>query len=310
MQNLINDRIKILSKFGKTDALAYVGAKSIIGDSLSTNKKYIPLHELYMYQVMDIGSIINKGLRQNRLSLFLYNIYNNMINSLSKHNCIGKNITVFRGIPNVDIQNVKIGDIISDKAFNSVSLNPGVSTFFGNILLIIHLRKNDKLMFVNGHDNLYSDIFECILPCEMKYKIISKHNFIIHNKETKCFILDSLGHTLKNKIINIDLNFDILYIKNIVQHVKLLKGNMDKPISSQIILSYKLTLNNSSDINCVKRIHEIGHFDDHHELYINIMSKKNYTHNIIKSLILYLGLFSGTISCIQTKCSSEIYSIS
>lgn len=61
-----------------------------------------------MYQVMDIGSVINKGLRLNRLSNFLYDIYKEIQNGFNLHNNIGKNINIFRCIPSKDIGNIQI----------------------------------------------------------------------------------------------------------------------------------------------------------------------------------------------------------
>lgn len=161
-------------------------------------------------------------------------------------------------------------------------------------------------MYINGHDNLYSDIFEYILPCGMQYQIIKKSKYKINKKEIICYIVNSLGPKIINNITNIDIKFDILYKKNIFHIIKVLNYNNYNinnynlnPIEGVVII-----YNNNPNINFIKYIHEIEHFDSHHEIYINIKNKNNKI--ILESLEIYIGTFLDIISDIYLKKFNHI----
>lgn len=280
MQSLIDKRIMDLSLYKSTDSLAYEVTKSILGPSIEFNKKFIPFHEAYMYQVMDLGSQMNKSLRKNSMTPFIYNIYEIFCTWFDRSNSLDKSAIVFRGIPSECLGVVQIGDILYDAAFNSVSLDPRQAIFFGNALLLIKLKQGDKLVYINGCDNFYSDVFECVLPAGTSYKVVEILTIDIHGLKT-CYVVEIIDTTLPIPQIN---DMDKHYTLFIEPVIAALRQNETLQLCDQIALV--------AEDNIYWYLHEVGHPEDYDKLYQEIVNHTKFC-SIIETVYLYLRFLDG-----------------
>ena len=215
MNSIIQERLALLKGNSMTDSLALECARGIIGPSVDLNASSPRIYP-YLYQVCKLGSLMNKGLRNDgvpskqRLSSFLYQIYTSMMYTMSQLSPINREVVVFRGIPAQDLPVYHVGDIITDLAFNSTSLDPTVAEFFGDCILVIRLRPEDKLWYINGSTHFFPDTFECILSPGMCYQIVSIQSGYISKRPVTFYIVDSLG-PVEASPMNIDIDFDVSF---------------------------------------------------------------------------------------------------
>jgi hypothetical protein len=192
------------------------------------NKQHFPTDALYLYQVGFLGSPINQCLRKGIITQTLYDIYIQLMNAFENITTLKRTITVYRGIPSNDVPVLNVGDIFTDAAFTSVTLTPDITTSFGDILFILLLRKEDKLVYLSG-DRFYSDVFECVLPAGMRYKIIDIKN--------STYIVESIGPRSVTFPM-IDYLFDTSFLNIIVPINLILKENKFKPKTDHIALIF------------------------------------------------------------------------
>ena len=280
-QNFINERVIYLSSnlVKDTYVSAFNIAQIITGPSLATNKKYISLDDIYMYQVMDIGSPLNKALRKGKITQFLYSFYKRLCRTFD--NCVGldQSVTVFRGIPTKDLGDLQIGDVISDPAFNSVSLDPNTAKYFGDSLLIIKLKYGNKIIYAGGHDDLYYDIFEFILPSGTTYKIFDKMYLNILGSRTCCYVVEIIG-TINGDLI-VDTTFDKKYVELMSPMIQCLEDNEKKERVDQTAVI--------EEGNFYWFVHEIGCFRNFDSLYKDILKRSAKDDKlIIQSTYLYV----------------------
>ena len=177
-----------------------------IQNYINHQKNLIPLETAYLYQSGYLGSPLNQSLRNGVLTSTLHNMYLDLISCFNRLPSLETEVVVFRCIPMKDIPNYEIGDVISDPAFDSVSLKRDACTYFGDVLFTIHLGRNDKLIALTQHQWFLEDIYECILPPGMQYKVTSKENVMIKGNSIPMYTVVSIGH--KEPIFEIDMDFD------------------------------------------------------------------------------------------------------
>ena len=201
---------------------------------------------------------------------------------------------VFRGVLEKDLK--ASGDIIQDNGFNSVSLDPLISEYFGDVILIIKLKSIDKLIYINGHDDLYPDTFECILPSGKRYKIVEQLQIQVvrYSDKTKykCYLCESLD--IIDFSIDINPIFDSDYYNLIFPLMKILKNNENKENQTIIVYEFKKYK------NYVKYLYGLGDFNQNDKLYKEIINKKDVDSVIIQSNQIYIGLLTKEISTIYT----------
>lgn len=81
--------------------------------------------------------------------------------------------------------------MISDKAFNSVTFDPQTATYFGDCILVIKLRPQDRMMCINGSKSFYGDVFECLLSPGMSYHVMRSTQAIISKKTVTLYEVES-----------------------------------------------------------------------------------------------------------------------
>lgn len=164
-----------------------------------------------LYQIGDLGSPLNDALRQGKLTQTLDDMYQDFMSAFSLMQPLGKELIVFRGIPKEDIPKINVGDIISDPAFNSVTLHPPTARYFGDVIFIMSLRSEDKLIPLQDKKYFFPDVYECILPPHMQYLVVASDEINYGDELLQVYILQSEGW--QPKLYSIDLGFDVIYHK-------------------------------------------------------------------------------------------------
>lgn len=207
-----------------------------IQDYINAQKNIIPVETCYLYQSGYLGSPLNQGLRKGVLTKTLERMYLDMMQCFDQLPCLDKEIVVYRCIPSGDIPQLHVGDILTDKAFNSVSLKP--KTYFGDVILRIQLGCQDedqrfpvifrkpKLIALTQHPFFIEDVYECILPCGMQYKVTSIENVVIDGKTYMMYNVTCIGYCESG--YRLDNLFDVAFEElgnNILAHIS---GNTGK----------------------------------------------------------------------------------
>ena len=216
----------------KNDLEAQKAAISLIGSSIVDNAKWLPFMYMYLYQVGNLGSMMNTGLRTGKLTRCLYQMYFELMTYFKHCQPIGQNVTLFRGIPKTDLPKINIGDIITESAFMSTSLDPNVSLFFGDQIFMIQLRLEDKLLYINGSDAFFPDTFECILPPGTSYRVVDIYSSQIDNQDVTIYSVQSLGCISSNKWNSIPISIDDIWDRKYASMIETitagLKDNFDE----------------------------------------------------------------------------------
>lgn len=274
------------------------------------NQKYIPASILshnpgfhrstYLYQVGYLGSPINRGLRQGSLPEFLYKIYEELNNLLDKQLPINdENIVVFRGIPRENIGNPRVGDIVYDPAFNSVSLKPKKALYFGNVLLMIKLNRTDKLLYLAG-DKYYNDVHECILSPGMNYIVTDHQEIKIGQQDITLVSVDSLGCRARKVSIS---RFDDDYYHITSPILNILEENQYKLRSErQAIVYYKKGKEGDKYV--------MGYATTFDDLQIPTISvQQELDDPILKLGYLYIDMFDNEIIAIFITTFQQLHNL-
>lgn len=232
-----------IQEHNKNYKTAYKYVSTCLGeDYIKINKRVLPDISPILYQKYDAAHIINNGLRNNIISPFVFKIITELDAAIESHKQLDVNIDVFRSIPKHVFESAKNSGILHDNAFNSVSLDPNVSLFFGDCLLLIHLNPSDKMLYLGGK-NYFHDIFECILPRGMEYLILSEKEISMGEKNIKLIEVQSKGVSQKKlkKLHPTDvmINFDNQFIEIFTFINNFLSSNKSSPIRTCAALIYK-----------------------------------------------------------------------
>jgi hypothetical protein len=293
MDLLIKERIVMLNGRNDTDAIARQKAREIIGSSIDYNRHVLELIWLYLYQVGDIGSLINKGLRRLYLTTFLHHMYLQFIDMFKKLLPVGKEIIIFRGVPSRELKGYHVGDIISDRAFNSTSLDPRVAEFFNDHILVITLRPTDTLLYINGSEYLFPDTFECILPPGTQYRINAIQPSVIDHRPVTLYSVETIG-TISIPLITIDPTFDSMFNDLISTLSQAIRSNLERPIEEWISILYSTNNDTWMESQLPPGVPEID------APFFNnfIDTVDSITRTIIDHTDLYIKLFNKEITAI------------
>lgn len=171
-------------------------------------KNLIPMETCYLYQSGYLGSPLNQCLRRGVLTSTLHNMYLDMMQCFNVLPPLGRQLTLFRCIPQKDIPRYQVGDVVVDPAFNSASLKRNVCTYFGDVIFKIQLGHDDKLIALTGHQWFLEDVYECILPCGMQYKVTSIEHVDINGQTLVMYNVTSVG--FRESSFKIDFLFDVM----------------------------------------------------------------------------------------------------
>lgn len=252
---------------------------------ISKNKAFISLSATYLYQVGFLGSPINQGLRKELLPQLLYQICNDLIISFNKHIPVDKDCIVYRGLPLKCVKCDKIGDIINDKAFNSVTISKKTASMFGDCILIIKLKSGDKMMYID----FYNDIHEFILYPGMRYLVtgLSKCN----NTNITFINVESLGveKYLDSPLAQINFDFDRNFMDLMAPVKEIFLSNGNKQKCDQTALLIYNRNSNGFITGFATSFRDYNQQIDHR--YIN----EDYNQSIIESVNMYVDIFDKDI---------------
>lgn len=218
-----------------TDQSALQLASELLGPSIATSKVG---WAAYLYQVCKLGSPMNAGLRAGALPGLLSKMAAELASQLGGASPLGRTVTVFRGVDH--LKGVKVGDVIRDGAFNSVSLDPTVAEFFGRQVLAIKLRPEDRLLYLNGPD-FFPDTFECLLGPGTAYRVLS----VSSHGRVDLYEMETLPAPLTHW--STDVEFDQKYHMAFSSVSMELEGRRDKPASEWCVLRYETGSDRWSD---------------------------------------------------------------
>ena len=123
----------------------------------------------YLYQRECFSNLINPGLRKGLVSKKVASMITCLSSAFSLHQPLGKEVIMYRGIPEECLGS----EILYDPAFNSVTPDPKVAEFFGDVVLKITFTPHDKLLYFSGK-RFYADTLEFITPPGTRYQVIKQ----------------------------------------------------------------------------------------------------------------------------------------
>lgn len=201
--------------------------RNLLGYHGTQSSLLLPQHQLaaYLYQVADLGTPLNRGLRKGRTTGALHLIYEEITRALDSSPPLEKEVTVYRGIPKEDIPALKEGDVFSDRALNSVSFSPKVARSFGSSLFAIRMKRGDRLVYLDHPEvKFYEDTCEAILPAGMKYKV--------ERVDGDVYEVTTQGRQEENEIY-VDHAFDVEFLRAVDRIKAILGGNAERGFTEQ-----------------------------------------------------------------------------
>ena len=217
---------------GPNLALADNYVESILGTQyMERNKTVLPPIFSTLYQEYSAAYLLNASLRRGRISPFISELSQDLANAIQNHCSLNTNLVVFRGIPLSAFHPLTI----RDPAFNSVSLDPNMALYFGDCLLIIHLNKDDKMLYLNNNPN-YADVFEFLLPPNREYSVISWMDANIGDKAVRLVEVKSRkGSSLDLEVVP---GFDIEFVRGFSLIGEFIRPNIGSQIKLRSVLHY------------------------------------------------------------------------
>lgn len=184
------------------------------------------------------AALLNKFLRTKqqelKINTFFYNRLKNIVATIKDTEPLIKDYQIYRFIADdAFLQDLKIGDIYTDKGFTSTTrdpfYSPGIAGNFGLVLIKINLNKNIKGsgLFIE-HFSLFPIEEEYLLPPNTKLKLVSKDD------KFKYYHVNANFEKIIFKKYEFDLiSVDYTWIKDIVV------ADISIPVFSTILLESK-----------------------------------------------------------------------
>lgn len=302
-QSFLNERSAKLyisreNDLEKRSVIAWSLTRELLGNSVSLNKRHIPWYASYLYQVGDMGSNLNDGLRLGTITRFLHESYATFISYFKESSPVNHDVVVFRGISSKDIPQLAVNDLFDDKAFNSVSLDPKQAAYFGDALFIIRLTgQRDKLLYIGGHKDFYAETYECLLPCGTQYKVVEILTLDVIGSKT-CYVVETVESTVPSHPI-INNSRDDEYVRMTTPFVTILQNNEDRNRFEQTAVV-------DAD-NFYWYLSDIGHSYTNDILYKEILeAADDETIIIIKTMYLYRRFCKGNLYGMSTLVYDKV----